>query len=111
MKKPDNLDEAVEVLIKENAKNIPIDDENIFISNQHHSVGRYIRNSWGLWEDSKLKKWFNAKGIYHPDDMSSIIIITYHRKIKKKPIKLRGQIRKYRKYWAETDPNINKGKL
>ena len=40
----------------------------------HHSLGRWIRNNWGLWEDSILKKNLENEGFTHPDDMSNYII-------------------------------------
>ena len=40
----------------------------------HDSLGRWIRNNWGLWEDSILKKNLEKEGFSHPDDMSNYII-------------------------------------
>lgn len=41
----------------------------------HDSLGRYIRNEWGLWGDNyKLKKELQDKGFEHPDDMSNHIL-------------------------------------
>ena len=40
----------------------------------HDSLGRWIRNEWGLWTDSELKNELNKKGFDHPDDMSNYII-------------------------------------
>jgi hypothetical protein len=41
----------------------------------HHNIGRALRNSLGLWEAEKfLSKCFNKIGVYHPDDMSGIIL-------------------------------------
>ena len=30
----------------------------------HHGFGTGLRNSWGLWSNSKLSNWFNDKGIH-----------------------------------------------
>jgi len=42
----------------------------------HDSLGRWIRNEWGLWTGSELKdELMNMnKGLNHPDDMSNYII-------------------------------------
>lgn len=40
----------------------------------HHSIGRHIRNEFGLWMQSELLEWFIERGITHPDDMSSMIL-------------------------------------
>jgi len=76
----------------------------------HHSLGRYIRNSrnmWGSEEDTMgkwlLKEWFESKGITHPDDMSSIIILSAHRHLNNKDIKLEAQIEHYKKYWKDME--------
>lgn len=43
----------------------------------HHTLGRYIRNEWGLWTGSELKGELEKKGLTHPDDMSDYIIREY----------------------------------
>ena len=43
----------------------------------HHTLGRYIRNEWGLWTGSELKNELEKKGLTHPDDMSDYIIRKY----------------------------------
>jgi len=65
----------------------------------HLGLGMWIRNNWGLWRGSQLSKWFNEKGIYHPDDMSGIILDSFWRHLNKKPISLKKQINRYQEYW------------
>lgn len=43
----------------------------------HLSVGMWIRNNWGLWQGSRLQDYFTSRGVFHPDDMSSIILNSY----------------------------------
>lgn len=62
----------------------------------HHSLGMFLRNNWGLWKESSLSKWFNEKGIHHPDDMSGIIFDSFWRHLNNKPIKLEEQIKFYK---------------
>jgi tetratricopeptide (TPR) repeat protein len=40
----------------------------------HHGFGTGMRNSWGLWRGSRLSEYFNDRGVFHPDDMSAIIM-------------------------------------
>ena len=41
----------------------------------HHSLGRWIRNNWKLWEDdSELKLNIVKLGYTYPDDISNHII-------------------------------------
>jgi hypothetical protein len=71
----------------------------------HHGLGMWMRNKWGLWKGSRLKKWFNDKGIRHPDDMSGIILDSFWRHLNKKRIKLEEQIAHYQDYWKKNAPN------
>lgn len=46
----------------------------------HSSLGRHIRNEWGLWDDkSPLHLHLKEQGIPHPDDMSHAILEGYLR--------------------------------
>lgn len=83
---PQTLDEAFEILDEklsdedrrylQEAKNP--DDAAVSL---HHSLGRQLRNRWGLWGDgSPLKDHLRKEhGITHPDDMSGFIIRQYCR--------------------------------
>ena len=50
-----------------------------FVSQNHHGFGTWMRNNWGLWDGSRLSKYFNELGIYHADNMSGTICKNYHR--------------------------------
>jgi hypothetical protein len=71
----------------------------------HMGSGMAIRNNWGLWKKKKnsLKKYFNRKGIFHPDDMSGIILTSFHRKLNNRDIELGKQIDYYKKYWERAN--------
>lgn len=76
-------------------------DEEYISAELHHSLGRHIRNEWGLWKGSALQKWFRARGIWHADDMSGIIIASYWRQQHGVSVDLQGQIHRYQAYWAK----------
>lgn len=85
-------------------------DEDTFLGRVHHGLGQWIRNNLGLWtKDSPAGKWFNKNGIYHPDDMSSIILLSAYRTYHNQDIKLDEQIKHYRDFWEERAPEVNKG--
>ena len=66
----------------------------------HDNLGRWIRNNWGLWsEEGELHAWFKSLGIWHPDDMSGIILTSYLRKVHNLPINLEEQVKHYVEYW------------
>ena len=71
---PKTVDEAVKTL----AKVVSKEDRDYLLENgaisMHDSLGRWIRNEWGLWTDSELKNELQKKGFEHPDDMSNYII-------------------------------------
>lgn len=68
----------------------------------HHGLGRYLRNSWGLWKkESPLYIYFNNMGLWHADDMSSVIITSYHRHLSGKKLNLKKQIDKHLSYWKQ----------
>ncbi len=77
-------------------------DEDKVSAQLHHSLGRWLRNEWELWDEkSPFHKWFLGLGIHYADDMSGIIITTFYRRLNGLPLCLRGQIRNYKEYWAK----------
>lgn len=70
-------------------------------SNLHFGLGMWLRNNWGLWRGSRLSKYFNDMGIYHGDDMSGIILDSYHRYLYNNDIKLEDQVKDYQDYWKK----------
>lgn len=85
------------------------------IAQAHHGLGKWIRNNWGLWTgENDLCKWFNSNEIKHPDDMSSIILKSYHRYKNNIDVKLEEQFEHYIMYWLsekEKEKRIRKTKL
>jgi len=81
---PNNLKEAIKELDEELSK----DSKEYLLENGalsvHHSLGRWIRNNWGLWdkEDNELKSNLKKLGYEHPDDMSNYIIEQYVKHLK-----------------------------
>ena len=73
--------------------------ENEAISASHISLGMWIRNNWGLWKSSELPKHFTELGLKHPDDISSVILTSYHRTLNNKEVGLEEQIEFYKQYW------------
>jgi hypothetical protein len=75
--------------------------EDEFGVNAHFGFGMWMRNNWGLWRGSRLSKYFNDMGIFHPDDMSGIILTSYHRYLNEKEINLEEEIKYYQEYWRK----------
>lgn len=73
----------------------------------HHSLGRWLRNRWGLWSESDLKSWFVARGIWHADDMSGIIMTSLHRALNGRPVDFDAQVQFFKEYWENQEPNTH----
>jgi len=103
---PENLDDALFYLnckwSEENKEEFRNENERSAVGKLHHGTGMGIRNAWKLWAEEKnsLVKYFNSLGIIHPDDMSSIILTSFHRQLNNVDIDLDTQIERYKKYWA-----------
>jgi hypothetical protein len=101
---PKNLDEAIQqldLIFDDTTKvNIMKMSELEFTGKTHFTTGMWIRNKWGLWEGKELALFFNELGIYHPDDMSAIILTCYLRHQQGKPYELNKQVRFYQEYWV-----------
>lgn len=104
---PKNLNDAISFLDcqwsekdKEDFKNKPEDDA---VTELHFGTGQAIRNNWGLWKKGKnrLELFFKLRGISHPDDISSIILTSFHRHLNNKDIELKNQVKDYKEYWKK----------
>ncbi|GGH72081.1 DUF6794 domain-containing protein [Phaeocystidibacter marisrubri] len=65
----------------------------------HLSTGTWMRNNWRLWGGSRLSLYFNNLGIYHPEDMTSIINTSYHRRLNDHDIDLEKQLKFFHDFW------------
>ena len=101
---PNNLEECFEILKEElSEKDLTIlkissDKE---LSRYHHTLGLSIRNRWGLWADSPLKKYFEEIGLWHADDMSSLILTCFQRYLCNCPLMIEEEVKSYQDYWND----------
>jgi hypothetical protein len=125
---PKDLDDAMKILIfdieKEDKEFLKSDDSKKIATQIHHGAGGSLRNIWYLWWNKSMAKsvlknvpdypqerpalvsYFNSIGIYHADDMSSIITTTLSRKLQKQDIDLDGQVKVYKKHWEDAGVDI-----
>lgn len=57
----------------------------------YFSLGRWIIQKWGFYEGSRLSHYLRNFGVYHPEDMAQVVIVSYHRYLHKKPVELKAQ--------------------
>lgn len=96
---PKNLEDALNYLDcvwidKEAFKNKTEKDA---VTDAHFSGGQWMRNGWELWEGkNSLYKQFKSLGVTFPEDISTIILTSFHRRLNNKAIDLDGQVREYK---------------
>lgn len=110
---PKTLEEAVDTLFNsiDEVDIKAIEKEKLTFSSLHHSLGTKIRNTWGLWGNSRLTKHFkNRFGLGHADDMSGIILEMLDSKYFNKEFDLARKVEFYHSYWIKqrTDPLTQK---
>jgi len=69
--------------------------ESEYLTKSQFSSRLWIRYNWGLWHGTKLSVYFNDLGIYHPNDMTAIIIRCYYRHLHHKDYELEKLIKYY----------------
>ena len=99
--KPKNLTECLQMLDKtlkkEDKDYIKTLTEDEFFMESHFTIGMGIRNEWIRSGNPELVTFFLDQGVKHPDDMSAMILTSYHRHLLGKEIDLEGQISAYKK--------------
>ena len=69
----------------------------------HFGLGLALRNGELNQTVSEVRSYLTKKGIYHRDDISSIVLLSVNRRLRGEPIDLRGQIQGYRDHWGKLD--------
>ena len=98
-----NLEQVLDMLIAgvdEEEEVHPRNDPDKVASMVHFPFGMETRNSWSLWQDTPLTRWFRSIGISHADDMSAIITISFCRKVRRGRHSLDDQVKHYQEYWT-----------
>jgi len=102
---PVSIEEAVIQLLKilpdTTQQNIFSMSEKEFTVDSHFGLGLCIRNNWIRGGGGELLNNFKSKGIFHPDDMSGIILQCYYRQLHNQDWELEKQIKYYQDYWKE----------
>ena len=99
---PTNLDEAIAWLeneMKEELDGFKELDEDSALILVHMGLGVVVRNKLGLWQENKLTKHFSTIGIFHPDDMSSVMFKALHRKLNNRTLDLVAEAQMYKEHW------------
>lgn len=73
----------------------------------HHTMGRWIRNHWKLWEGGKLKSHMESLGFTHPDDMSSVILDSFWSKLNGQTFDIEKTAKEYADFWEKSKTNYS----
>lgn len=103
---PENLEDCIKSLDEIYTDSVKIEIAKlteIEYSSRNHllGIGIWMRNNWQLWGGSRLSKYFNQIGIYHPDNMSGIILVSYHRYLRNEEIRLDEQVKSCQEAWEK----------
>lgn len=110
---PESLCEAVDLL--DDLIDDPVDREMFQTTDAqdvttafHHTLGRYLRNEWRLWEDgTPLRTWFLSHGLEHADDMSGIILAAWwHRLNDSDKFDFEWHVAAAKRYWEMMKPAL-----
>lgn len=110
---PKDLDDALSYLnctwSDKDKEEFKSKNEKDAVTELHMGTGQGIRNEWGLWKGKNaLYRFFKTKGIFHPDDISSIILTSFHRQLNNTDINLDSQIKYYKDYWKRAKQESEK---
>lgn len=103
---PNTFEECNEVLNKtllpaDQIEFMNLSKDKIIIT--HNTLGRWIRNKWGLWTEGPLYLNMQSLGFQHPDDMSGTIIKEYWLYLNNLPSEVKEDLIKYDKHWRELE--------
>ncbi len=79
-------------------KKFKVAPEEVVSRKLHFSLGRWMMVNWSFYQGSRLSAYLKDLGIYEPDDMARFIIISYHRNLNRKELKIKEQITFYKEY-------------
>lgn len=98
---------ALDRLLPDSTKRAIRDSTPDYLVRFHHGLGTWIRNTWGLWRGSALYDDLHARGLRHPDDMSSVILDAYRARLRNEVFNMDSVVADYAEYWrvhAEPSP-------
>ena len=113
---PKDLDDAMihldRVVEEGGKKRFAMQPEDEAVRKMHFSFGRWMVMHWGFYEGSRLSHFLKKKGISYPDDMASVLMRCYHRKLNNKPLQfeeLAAEIEEKRR--KEMEERLQQGEI
>ncbi len=95
------LNELMEPGTRQRFRDMPEDE----LEKMNTTLGQWIRVNWGFYDGSRLTAYLNQYNVSWPEDMSELIIITYHRYLNQKPLGIKELVDHYTEkkynYWMK----------
>ena len=110
---PQSLEEAISHVKEKIAKFVKEElakgkNEDDIANSMHFGLGKFIRNHWGLWSgDSLLFKELSSLGLFHADDMSSLVLKCAVLDLNNKDRDVPGIVKHYKNYWKNVNTKKN----
>lgn len=90
-----------------------------FSTKYHDTIGRTIRNEFGLWKgvsgcpvnEAPLYYWFHRRGLRHPDDMSTIVLELVWCDHHQTSLNIEVEAAKYKAYWGVDIDTLQGGNM
>ena len=102
---PNNIEKCFKLLDKTMSdyeiKLIRTLNEDSICYHSEFTYGTDFFHAWKIYDGSKLTKYFNKKGLHGSFEIYGSILISYHRHLNNKEIKLEEQIEKYKSIQQE----------
>ncbi|MEL6864486.1 MAG: DUF6794 domain-containing protein [Bacteroidota bacterium] len=61
----------------------------------YFSLGKWITQNWGFYGGSRLSHFLKGLGVHHPEDMAVFIMLTYHRNLNRRELKVKDLITEF----------------
>lgn len=67
--------------------------------NLHRSLGAWLRHHWGFFRGSPLATHLHRLGLFHPDDMSGLVLDTFWCGLHGLPLRVAERVSQAQAYW------------
>ena len=65
----------------------------------HRGLGAWLRHHWGFFRGSRLLTYLQGLGLFHPDDMSGLVLDTFWRSLHGLPLDVSEHVARAKDYW------------
>jgi hypothetical protein len=82
------FDELISLSDKESIEKFTHASEDTIARKLHFGLGRWMNYNWKFYEGSRFSHYLKQLGVSHPDDMVQFVIVSFHRHLNQKDLRL-----------------------